>query len=406
MESRHSILTNNKSKMLKAIEYLLYSYIVFMFLTKGEGVRNLTIFGGFALWLLSFKKDYIKALKHPVSILFGLYLLTILISVFFSIDKVFSFKELRGDPVKALILFPMFATVMSDEKRLLRLCYVASFMALVMVTIGYYSYIFHDIPLLKPDTPLMHAWHNKFARYLNTFHPFLFTLFFVSKKKSFKTLIVISLIYTVSALLLSTSREGYLAFFAIIIVWIFYLSKLKKLHLTKAISALIILSLVSGLSAWYVSPYFKERLLRTIHDIKTLNDRTKAWIPAIHAIDKRPLFGWGYGEKIFHRPEPYKGTNYSPPELGSHNTFLRVVFHQGLLGLSVYVILLFTAIKVFLKGSFKDIKIANLILLSVASVLIGNYILNALLADLRLKHLAVVLGIGLAAKSANENRHN
>ncbi len=398
---------NSPSKIFvildQCLEYFLYLYLVFMFLTKGEGVRNILIFGGGALWLVTLKHRGFRFFREPETILYGVFLFTILLSAIFSIDPAYSLAELKGDPIKAALLFPMFATVMSDKKRLLRLTYVCSLMAVVMVTIGYYSYIFHDIDMLKPDTPLMHAWHNKFARYLNTFHPFLFVLFFISKKRSMKVLIAGSLVYTVVALILSTSRGGYIGFFAIVLMWLLYLSKQRGYNLGKAIAIFMITVFLLGAASWKVSPFLRERIINTVSDIKSFNNRTLAWIPAMHAIKERPLMGWGYGNRIFQQNEPYESTQYKPPPIGTHNTFLRVLFHQGIIGLLPYLFLILYSIRSFYRAAGADTGIRNYVLVAISSVLVGNYILNALVADFRLKHFAVVLGIGMAAKVLDED---
>jgi hypothetical protein len=48
--------------------------------------------------------------------------------------------------------------------------------------------------------------------------------------------------------------------------------------------------------------------------------------------------------------------------------------------------------------------ISSYMLVACVSVLVGNYILHAMLADVELIHLAVVLGLGMAAKGIRENR--
>ena len=74
----------------KIIAAEIYLYIIFMFVTKGEAIRNILIFSSFILWLttLKYRKNK-QILVEPVSILFWLFMITILLSVVFSIEPLY-----------------------------------------------------------------------------------------------------------------------------------------------------------------------------------------------------------------------------------------------------------------------------------------------------------------------------
>lgn len=381
-----------------------------MFLTKGEGIRNILIFGNFGLWLLTLRyRQNLYLLKEPVSLLFWITIGITVFSGIFSIDPLYSFSEFMGEPLKSLVLFPVIATVMADEKKLLKAVYVKFFTAILIVSIGYYSYFMHDIPVLKPDTWLMHAWHNKFARYLCALLPFAFSLYFIWKRKWLRIVLIISLLFSVVALILSTSRGGYTAFFSMVCVWTVYLTREKRANLKKALLAVICSILLLGTLSWMIFPPVKERLSILPGQLSTINQRTDAWIPILYAFKEKPLFGWGYGERIFFQPEPYNETPYknNPPTiLGPHNTFLKILFHQGIVGFIPYILLVLIAIRDFWMKAHSQSKIRNYILVSCVSVLIGNYMLHSMLAVHYIPHLAVLLGFGVAATDVDENsRH-
>ncbi len=396
----------------KIIEYGIYLYIIFMFLTKGEGIRNILIFGNFGLWLFTLKhRKNLYLLNDPVSRLCWIFLGVTLFSVIFSIDPLYSFLELRGDPLKFALLFPVIATVMADAKRLKIVVYVSFFTAVLIVLIGYYSYFSHDIQLLRPDTLLMNTGntgHNKFARYLNTLLPLTFILYFIwHKKPGLKALLIVSFIISVFALILSTSREGCIAFLSIAFIWALYLSRTRGYNFKKIIACLIIVIFLFGVLSWFYFPQVRERISNLSEDLYTFNERTEIWAPAIYAFKQRPLSGWGYGNRIFHQDEPYKDTPYKvAPSKGPHNTFLRILLLQGIIGAIPYALLLLIAIKVFWKEAFKTTGIKSYVLVACVSILIGNYIINSMLADLQLRYLAVVLGLGMAAKGIDEDSHN
>jgi O-antigen ligase len=416
MSKKHEIID-------KIIEYGIYLYIFLMFLAKGEGIRNILIFGGFALWLfnLKFRKN-IYLLTSPISKLFWIYLGTILLSAIFSIEPLFSFISLKDEPLKSALLFPIIATVMADEEKLKKAIHVSFFSALLIVLAGYYSYIFHDMTLLKPDTFLVHAWHNKFARYLCTLLSLSFILYFIWRKPGLKIFLTIFFLISFVALMLSTSRAGIAAFMSIVIIWSLYLSKKYNYNLKKVLSSILIIFMVLGALFYFSVPNFRTRI-NSLQDA-TFNERTEIWISAVHAIAKRPVQGWGYGNpvhaiakrpvqgwgygnRIFHIEEPYRKTPYeSPPEKGPHNSFIKVLFHQGITGLIPYTLMILTAITFFWKYAFRTTGIRSYTLVSCASILIGNYILHAMLASPKLIYLSVILGLGMAAKGIGEDSHN
>ncbi len=405
MEKKHEFID-------KVIEAGIYLYIVFMFLTKGEGLRNVLIFGNFSLWLLILKyRKNLYLLKEPVSILCWIFVGATLFSVIFSIDPLYSFLELRGEPIKFILLFSVITTVMADEVKLKRAVYVCFFTALLIVIIGYYSYIFLDIPMLKPYTPLMHTGHsgsNRFARYLNTLLPFSFILLFLLKKTGNKALFISLLTISIIALILSGSRGGYIAFFIIVFVWALYLSQIRRYNFKRVIVFLVLILFIFGALSWFYSPYGREKISNLSKQISTVNLRTEAWGPALDAIKKRPFFGWGYGYRIYYLDEPYRDTPYkiAPPK-GSHNMFIKVLFHQGIVGIIPYVSLIIFSAVIFWREALKTSGIKSYILIACVSVIAGNFIFHAMLENTpRLHYLAVVLGMGMAARGIDENSHN
>jgi O-antigen ligase len=253
----------------------------------------------------------------------------------------------------------------------------------------------------------MHAWHNKFARYLCTLLPFAFILYFVWKNMMLKIFFGISFIAFVIALILSTSRGGYVAFFSMAFVWAVYLSRVRGFNLKKAFVNIILSIFILGTISWALFPPVRERMSKLPEQLSTINQRTQAWLPALDAIKEKPLFGWGYGNRIFHQDEPYKETNYKKaPVIGPENTFIKIMFHQGIIGLIPYVVLILLAIREFWRNTSTRSGIKDYILVACVSVLIGNYILHSMLAVLYMPHLAVILAFGIAATGVNEDSNH
>jgi O-antigen ligase len=391
----------------KIIEHGIYLFIFFLFLAKGEAIRNILVFGSFTLWAVTLNnRGNLSLLKKQLSIFCWVYLGSVVLSVLFSIDPLYSLSELKEKPLKFAILFTVISTVMADEERLKKAAVVCFITGMFMVLAGYYSYIFHDIRMLKPDTVLVHAWHNKFARYLCMMLSYTFILYFVWRRTVLKSLLVIVLIFSFIALILSTSRGGFLGFLGAVLVWSLYIARTKGYNFKKILAYILIVILVTGTFSYLTFPSVHRRINKLPKDIHTLTKRTELWEAAVYAIRVRPVFGWGYGDSLYRRDEPFKDTIYNKApqtEKGIHNVFLRIMFHQGLAGLISYILIIFTAAKEFWKEAFRTTGISSYMLVACVSVLVSNYILHAMLADVELIHLAVVLGLGMAAKGISEN---
>jgi O-antigen ligase len=386
------------------IEYGIYIYFIIMFLSKGESIKNIALYGVFALWLLSGKWRDRDFYRSPVTILFGGYLFSVLLSVVFSIDPDYSLSSLKYDILKAVVLFPVLATSFSTEQRLKRLSICLSISALIMITIGFYSYLTQDIPFLKPNTELMHAWHNRFARYLCLTTPFAMVLLLTSKNKINMLGMFSLIIFGSLAVILSTSRGGMFALVLIVTVWVLFVYKKGVFNFRK----IILISLIAFITMFFIglstSPALKTRLSGIPEDMKTVNLRLDAWNKALESIKQRPILGWGYGKGIFHREEPYlKTTDKSLPKTGPENTFIQVLFHQGLVGLGVYISLILTAIVVFFRSALKtENSLRSYVLITACGIIVGNHIGHSLVAAEIFRGLAIILAIGIAAeKGAN-----
>jgi O-antigen ligase len=396
----------------RVIESGIYLFIVFMFLSKGEGIRNILIFGNFILWLFTIKhRKNLYILKQPISVLFWLFLGVTLFSVIFSMDPVYSFLELRGDPLKAALLFPVISTVMISEQRLKRLVFVCFLTTALILSIGFYSYFSHDIPALKADTILMHTGsigYNRFVIFLNTILPFAFIPALLSNKPRGKALLGILIFISLIALLLTASRMGLLAFFCILLTWSLYFAKKRNISPIKIIASITVTLCILITISWFSFPYTKNRFFSTFEELQTVNLRTQAWKPAIYAFLQRPIFGWGYGDQIFFQDEPFQNTFYrKAPDIfpkNLHNVFIKILFHQGIVSLIIYCFLILYAIKYFWKSSFLFNNIRSYVSIASVSVLVSNYIVHSMTEEVpNLRFLSVIIGIGIVAQFINEN---
>jgi O-antigen ligase len=382
------------------IEYGIYIYLIIMFLNKGESIKNIVLYGAFALWLLSGKWRDRDFYRSPLTILFGGYLFSVLLSVVFSIDPEYSLISLKYDILKAVVLFPVLATSFSTEQRLRRLSISLSISASIIIAIGFYSYLTQDISFLKPNTELMHAWHNRFARYLCLTTPFAMVLLLTSKNKINMVGLFSLIIFGSLAVILSTSRGGMFALVLIVTVWILFVYKKGVFNFRK----IILISLIAFITMFFIGLSTSPALKTRLGGMESVNLRLDTWNKALESIKQRPILGWGYGKGIFYRVEPYlKTTDKSLPKTGPENTFIQVLFHQGLVGLGVYISLILTAIVVFFRSALRtENSLRSYVLITACGIIVGNHIGHSLVAAEIFRGLAIILAIGIAAeKGAN-----
>lgn len=391
-------------KYLKRIDVILeisvYLQLMLMFFTAGEGVRNVLLFGSFALWLVTIReRGWPDSLKSPLALLFFLNLGATIPSVIFSIDPSYSFLTLRKDPVKAFLIFTVMASVLADEERLKRAVLVLCASAVVISAAGYYSFFAYKLEVMKPTTWLIHAWHNKFARYLNTLIPFLFAAAFI--RKGFvktRAAILLAAAASVCAVILSTSRGGYAGLAAIAFVWAEYLSIKRGISIKKTAPMAAVAFILCLALSYYAVPGVKKRLLLLGEQIPTVNLRMQAWVPALEAVKLRPVFGWGYGERLFTDDRAYSGTVFrKAPDIGPESMFVKILYHQGLTGFLAYLALLAFAARTFWRGAISRGGTSSLVLAACFSVLFGNYFVHSIVTEMYLKQLAVVVALGVAA---------
>ncbi|MBI5098982.1 MAG: O-antigen ligase family protein [Nitrospirae bacterium] len=406
MEKKYEAIDN-----IIAIE--VYLYIIFTFITKGEAIRNILLFSSFFLWLATIKNRRISwILKEPVSLLFWGNIASILIAVPFSIDPLYSLSSLKMDPLRAIVIFCLVSTMLSDEKSLKRFVTLSFFLLVFTISVGYYSYWAYDLPLMRPMTVIRHAWHSRFAIDLNTLMSFTFVLFLLNKDRKQRVLLLTLIAAGISGVILSSSRGGLAGFVFIALVWMIYFQWNKSLNtkIVVASSALIILIFTAAL---FLSPVMKNRFFYDKQNILSIGERTPIWGPLLSAAFQKPFLGWGYGSEIFSMDLPFENTPYKiapvhvkPAFRNPHNPFLRIFFHQGIAGVILYAALLIAAVRAFWRDSLDSQGMKSYILVACSGLLVGTYIVNAMVENSQLRDLALILGIGLAAKNIkNENSH-
>lgn len=163
------------------------------------------------------------------------------------------------------------------------------------------------------------------------------------------------------ALLLTGSRSGLIAFLATNLFLI-----IKKISLSKFILAGsgLVLSLLILVSGFRSSPF---------------ENRIAIWQKGVQAIAKKPLLGWGLEnfETAFQSTLTKKDFNLRNIRVDrAHNLFLEIAINSGLVGFSVYLLIIYQTLKTLWKGKEEIWLKTNLIALISFLILAQFNVLN------------------------------
>lgn len=159
-----------------------------------------------------------------------------------------------------------------------------------------------------------------------------------------KKLMVNGLIVAINiyALLLTSSRAGFLTLGAIIVCIVFLPQPNQELELKKAIQKILLIVLIIVIAVALVQRFLPQtnidRLLNW-NEYESGSGRDIRWERAIQLFMQRPLFGWGWG-------------GYNTGVGAIHNTFLTSLCDIGVIGTLFFVIPIFmVAIEALRQGN-------------------------------------------------------
>ncbi|MEW6407153.1 MAG: O-antigen ligase family protein [Patescibacteria group bacterium] len=179
------------------------------------------------------------------------------------------------------------------------------------------------------------AHPNDFGSYLITAIPIYIGLIYYFKKIWQKLFISAPLILLLFCLYRTASRGAWLGF--IIAMLIFILFKRDKI--------LIIITILFLISAPFFLPKTALERLKQGFNISdgTTWERKQIWTGAINIFKVHPLIG--FGPNTFSDNFPKYKPKYYPDLRYAHNSYLQMLAEIGIIGLAIFLFILFTVIK-------------------------------------------------------------
>jgi O-antigen ligase len=302
--------------------------------------------------------------RHPLTLLLLLHLGWIGVSALLSNQWTVSIKFLLAK-LWYVSTFFFLASRMLDGERDIKRFFWAVFLPLLftilVITVRHaaYGFTFSDVRwVLSP----FYRNHVSYAAIVVLFVPFLWFVRLWYPKGSWKRrLIFWSLPIFLVAIQLSYTRAAYVAVFAAIGAYFIIQWRLTRWVVVAAmIAAVLGLGYMVSNNRYldYAPDYattishedFNNLLEATyqLEDISTM-ERLYRWVAGVNMTASEPLFGFGPGNFYFFY-KSYTVTSFTtyvsdnPERSGIHNYYLMILVEQGIPGLLIFLLMLFTAL--------------------------------------------------------------
>lgn len=315
--------------------------------------------------LIHFHKQKLLKLRMPMLVTGFLYLLTI-IGTIYSHNKEQAFNEMEKQ--LGFILFPFIISVTSLDiskygNRLLK-----AFTLTCIVTVAY-LYIDALRIINYNKLPLSALISKQFINQNFSYYPFdlhatilsmyiticiayLLKSFINSAKIMERLLCIGGLLFLMAAILQLSSRAVFLALLIIINIAFPLLMLQKKARWNFVVISLVIsLLLIAGITQ--IESFNERYIMGSTNDmasahIDLLEPRMLRWHYALELVKKSPLIGYGSGTEVSLLKEMYFEKhlfNSYLHALNVHNQYLSFLLKTGIIGLFIYTLILYAALK-------------------------------------------------------------
>ena len=300
----------------------------------------------------------------------------LLLSLMYSDNLVFGLKYIFR--LLPLLLFPIAFFLLKDNKNIFsfklfvkaKLCFYIS--TLTLFTAIFFIFYFRGV--VTENYFLNYSYRIIYQLGLYSMHPIYASLitsisiiFSISlfKIKRYKLIVILGNILLVLNLIL-LSRKSAIIIMCILFFVFIILNKKIQIKI-KALFVLIVLML------FFVTIKFIPDISNRFNDFYSVFDNTIASSTnlrlnllnsSIDAIKEEPFLGYGIGDvkdvlsSVELKNNFFKGKYYN-----THNQFLAFTFATGVFGLLIFILFLFTNLKVIALGSFEQLSIAILFVL-------------------------------------------
>ena len=372
--------------------YINYFIILYAFcLPISRAGISLSIVLIFLFWILEadFKKKYFEIKNNYFILAIFIFIIYSLIAVLWSSDKIFALEYVKK--YYHFLIIPIIFT--SLKKEYIDKVFSAFLLGMLISEITSYG-IFFELwrkEGISPNDPSPFMDHSNYSTYL------AFTVFILMHKiihtddLKWKLAYSIFFLFSTSNLFLNGGRTGQFSFLITLCV-IGFLNFKNKL---KAVVLFISLGTTIFVSAYNLSPVFKDRFDYFLHDVEVMINekdfsnsfslRVALWISGLEASKHNLIFGSGIGDERENANYILQKFNISNDNfkqdtensIDFHNMYVQYIVQLGIVGLIIILLIFYLLFKLDIRDKvYRNLLIIFLILYFCHSMLGNSFHIN------------------------------
>ena len=372
--------------------YINYFIILYAFcLPISRAGISLSIVLIFLFWILEadFKRKYFEIKNNYFILTIFIFILYSFISILWSSDKIFALEYVKK--YYHFLIIPIIFT--SLKKEYIDKVFSAFLLGMLISEITSYG-IFFELWTkegISPNDPSPFMDHSNYSTYL------AFTVFILMHKiihtddLKWKLAYSIFFLFSTSNLFLNGGRTGQFSFLITLCI-IGFLNFKNKL---KAVVLFISLGTTIFVSAYNISPVFKDRFDYFLHDVEVMINekdfsnsfslRVALWISGLEASKHNLIFGSGIGDERENANYILQKFNISNDNfkqetensIDFHNMYVQYIVQLGIVGLIIILLIFYLLFKLDIRDKvYKNLLIIFLILYFCHSMLGNSFHIN------------------------------
>ncbi|HHR6223952.1 TPA: O-antigen ligase RfaL [Providencia alcalifaciens] len=400
-----SFLDKHENFLSKYNRILIFLFFILFFVEDVTRYKHILFYLMIATalcYLCLDSKKVIEKLKHKEIYLILLFSVALYVSVSYSLNPKATLKFINNNllnygVLSLSLLFPiiLYKEKLTDISKLVIIGYLTALVILLLVESVRYIIAYQNGVL-----PFTTYNFRNISDALTFFFPILPILWYILPKNKLIYFYILCVVF-LFILLGTLSRGAWLAIAASGGIFLCFKRPWKL------IASVIGLALIGLISLKMIYPETTNMLFFKLEQTDSSNRYTNGTQgTAIELIMKKPLIGYGVGDKIFHEKynsvvEQYPNWVYRT-SIGPHNIWLLVWFGAGIFGLASFILLTLSMGYTSYKGIRHSIgnPLIYFSFLALFISLIGFYVVRGMLEQVDLKPLGLIFGLLIAMINA------
>ena len=373
-------------------DYINYLILLYAFcLPISRAGVSLSVILIFLFWIFqaNFKRKFYEIKQNYFILLIFIFIIYSFIAILWSSDKIFAIEYVKK--YYHFLIIPIIFT--SLKKEYIDKVFSAFLLGMLISEITSYG-IFFELWTkegVSPNDPSPFMDHSNYSTYL------AFTVFILMHKiihtddLKWKLAYSIFFLFSTSNLFLNGGRTGQFSFLITLCV-IGFLNFKNKL---KAVVLFISLGTTIFVSAYNLSPVFKDRFDYFLHDVEVMINekdfsnsfslRVALWISGLEASKHNLIFGSGIGDERENANYILQKFNISNDNfkqetensIDFHNMYVQYIVQLGIVGLIIILLIFYLLFKLDIRDKvYKNLLIIFLILYFCHSMLGNSFHIN------------------------------